>query len=208
VADSEGAVWSEVDKSRAELADFLDTLKADEWEKFSLCTAWKVRDVAGHLTMDVRPRTVLPGIIKKGFRFDKFNDDAAHENGKKPPSEHVSELRNLIGKRIRPPFTKTKDVLTDTLVHTQDIKRPLGRPNTFPAERWVIVADFVKDHRFYKTSKKRAGLKLKATDVDWSAGEGALVEGPIEAIVMALMGRTSALADLSGDGVETLRARL
>jgi uncharacterized protein (TIGR03083 family) len=208
VADSEGAVWSEVDKSRGELADFLDSLRADEWEKFSLCTAWKVKDVAGHVTMDVRPRTVLPGIIKKGFRFNKFNEDAAHENGKKSPSELVSELRNLIGQRIRPPFTKTKDVLTDTLVHTQDIKRPLGRPNTFPAERWVIVADFIKDHRFYGTTKKRAGLKLKATDVDWSVGEGPLVEGPIEAIVMALMGRAPALADLSGDGVETLRARL
>jgi uncharacterized protein (TIGR03083 family) len=208
VDGSEAAVWSEIDRSRAELADFLDTLKADEWEKFSLCTAWKVRDVTGHLTMDVRPRTIFPGLIKKGFRFNKFNDDAAHENGKKPPSEHVRQLRNLIGQRRRPPFTKTKDVLTDTLVHTQDIKRPLGQPNTFPAERWVTVADFIKDHRFYKTSKKRAGLKLRATDADWSAGEGALVEGPIEAIVMALMGRTSALADLAGDGVETLRARL
>lgn len=207
MADSEGAVWSEIDKSRGELADLLDSLKADEWDEFSLCTAWKVKDVAGHVTMDVRPRTVFPGIIKKGFRFNKFNEDTARENGKKPPSQLVSELRNLIGQRTRAPFTKTKDVLTDTLVHTQDIKRPLGRPNTFPAERWVIVADFIKDHRFYKTAKKRAGLKLKATDVDWSVGEGALVEGPIEAIVMALMGRTDALDDLSGPGVETLRSR-
>jgi uncharacterized protein (TIGR03083 family) len=208
MAGTDAEVWSDIDKSRGELADLLDSLKADEWDKFSLCTAWKVKDVAGHLTMDVRPRTIFPGLVKKGFRFNKFNEDAARENGRKPPAELVSDLRNLIGQRIRPPFTKTKDVLTDTLVHTQDIKRPLGRPNTFPTDRWVVVADFIKDHRFYGTTKKRAGLRLKATDVDWSVGEGALVEGPIEAIVMALMGRSPALADLSGDGVETLRSRL
>jgi hypothetical protein len=41
-----------------------------------------------------------------------------------------------------------------------------------------------------------------------TAGTGPEVRGPGEAIFMALNGRSAVLADLSGDGVATLAARL
>jgi hypothetical protein len=44
-------------------------------------------------------------------------------------------------------------------------------------------------------------------DTDWSHGEGAEVSGPIVSLVMAMTGRKGALADLSGDGVDTLSSR-
>lgn len=34
---------------RLDLADYLDTLAADDWERPSLCAGWTVRDVAGHV---------------------------------------------------------------------------------------------------------------------------------------------------------------
>jgi hypothetical protein len=52
------------------------------------------------------------------------------------------------------------------------------------------------------------GLRLVATDVDWTAGDGPEVTGPGEAILMAAAGRTDALDDLSGDGLATLRNRV
>jgi hypothetical protein len=52
------------------------------------------------------------------------------------------------------------------------------------------------------------GLRLEATDLDWRAGEGPLVTGKGEAIVMALAGRPQVLQELSGDGVDILKARL
>ena len=56
-------------------------------------------------------------------------------------------------------------------------------------------------------NKKRiAGLKLVATDMDWSCGEGLEVRGTGEALLMAMNGRTAALDDLSGEGLATLRA--
>ncbi len=43
--------WSAVTAVRLQIADLLDTLSAQEWDAPSLCTAWRVRDVAGHVAM-------------------------------------------------------------------------------------------------------------------------------------------------------------
>lgn len=63
--------------------------------------------------------------------------------------------------------------------------------------------------QFSTSSRKRAdGLRLAATDVEWSHGEGPEVHGTGEAILLALTGRPVVLDELTGDGVATLRARI
>jgi hypothetical protein len=52
------------------------------------------------------------------------------------------------------------------------------------------------------------GLRLVATDQEWSWGAGDRVTGRSEALAMALSGRAVALADLDGPGVEVFRRRL
>ncbi|HEX9546882.1 MAG TPA: hypothetical protein VF942_06065 [Acidimicrobiales bacterium] len=70
------------------------------------------------------------------------------------------------------------------------------------------MATFYKGSNLIIGAKKRiAGLKLTATDVDWSTGDGPDASGPILSLVMAMTGRKAALGDLSGPGVETLRSR-
>ena len=44
------AVWQTIDQERASLADLLDDLDQREWESPSLCTGWRVRDVAAAKT--------------------------------------------------------------------------------------------------------------------------------------------------------------
>jgi hypothetical protein len=71
---------------------------------------------------------------------------------------------------------------------------------------------------FLTTSRARAagflprgrldGLKLRASDGDWSSGSGALVTGTSEALVLSLTGRPALLGDLAGAGVPTLRRRV
>lgn len=51
------------------------------------------------------------------------------------------------------------------------------------------------------------GVRYEATDLDWSSGSGPLVQGTGEALLLAMTGRTVALEELRGDGVETLRRR-
>jgi len=52
------------------------------------------------------------------------------------------------------------------------------------------------------------GLRLVATDLDWSGGRGRLVQGPAEALLMAIAGRHGATEQLSGPGQPILAARI
>ena len=52
------------------------------------------------------------------------------------------------------------------------------------------------------------GIRFEATDLDWSAGDGAVARGPGEAILLTMTGRRIAVVDLVGPGVDTLRGRL
>jgi hypothetical protein len=51
------------------------------------------------------------------------------------------------------------------------------------------------------------GLAFHATDVGWTHGAGPGVDGPAEALVMALAGRVSGFDGLEGDGVTEFRSR-
>jgi hypothetical protein len=64
--------------------------------------------------------------------------------------------------------------------------------------RWPFTVAF--DAR-----RRLAGLRLEATDTQWAAGDGEVVEGPVEALLLLLTGRVAAARDrLSGPGVARL----
>lgn len=97
------------------------------------------------------------------------------------------------------------------VIHHQDMRRPLGADRTIPPERLVAVLDAVLTSIGGGNIGSRArakGLRLRATDVDWTRGAGPEVYGPGEALLMALAGRGVALADLHGTGKEILAARI
>ena len=50
------------------------------------------------------------------------------------------------------------------------------------------------------------GLRLVATDMSWSKGNGPEVHGTAEALLMAIAGRSSACGDLTGPGLTMLSA--
>jgi hypothetical protein len=50
-------------------------------------------------------------------------------------------------------------------------------------------------------------VTLQATDTDWSYGSGPVVAGPARALMLATTGRTAALDELTGPGLELLRSR-
>ena len=96
----------------------------------------------------------------------------------------------------------------ETLIHGEDIRRPLGIKREHPTDAVVRVADFYKGSNLIIGAKKRiAGLQLTATDTTWSHGTGPEVSGPILSLMMAMTGRKAALDDLSGEGVATLSSR-
>ena len=53
-----------------------------------------------------------------------------------------------------------------------------------------------------------ADLRFRATDQEWSWGDGAEVLGPSEALALGIAGRAAVLVDLDGPGVVALHRRL
>jgi uncharacterized protein (TIGR03083 family) len=204
-------VWGEVAASRTELADLCDSLTPEQWDAQTLCDDWKVRDIVGHLVESTEKMgfgTVFFGMVKHGFNINKMMASNGKEWGRKPTEELTKELRANAGSQITPPMTKPVDLLNDVVTHTQDIRRPLGLPGTIPEDRLRLVLDHAAEVSPILGNKKRiAGVQLIATDIDWKHGEGPEVRGTGEALLMAIGGRKSALDDLTGDGVATLRAR-
>ncbi len=93
-------------------------------------------------------------------------------------------------------------------MHGTDIRRPLGLSRDFPEPALVQVAGFFAGSNVLIGAKKRiTGLRLQATDADWSTGSGPEVSGPLLSLIMAMTGREAMLSDLSGDGVGQLRER-
>ena len=100
--------------------------------------------------------------------------------------------------------------LGETLVHAEDIRRPLGITHDYSVDAAIRLADFYTAlqpaHRVEEA--RRGSDPPRATDAEWSSGSGPEVTGPAMAIVMTMTGRTVALDELAGDGLETLRARM
>jgi hypothetical protein len=94
-------------------------------------------------------------------------------------------------------------------VHGEDIRRPLGIAHEYPLPEVArAIGLYARSNVIIRGKTRVAGLTLRATDTDYSLGSGPLVEGPAISLLLAASGRKSALADLSGPGVQTLRERL
>lgn len=203
-------MWRVLDSERARLADLLASLSEREWAQPSLCTGWTVRDVAAHLTL--APQTNVTGALVELVRargsFDRMVDRTARRHAARPVDQLVAELRGIVGSRRLAPGQKLADALMDVLVHGQDIALPLGRRHPMPLEAARSSAEHLWRIGFpFHTRTKLCGYRFSATDVDWAAGDGAVIQGPIEAILPLLAGRTATLPRLTGDGAAQLAAR-
>jgi uncharacterized protein (TIGR03083 family) len=202
-------IWAMIHRERAALADDLATLTPEQWDQPSQCEGWSVRDVVAHMTASamISPVAFFAKIVGSGFSLTRMqNKDIARERGASE-ADALERFRAQISSTKHPPGP-TDTWLGEAMIHAEDIRRPLGIEHEYDVDAAVRVADFYKGSNLVVGAKKRvAGLRLQAVDADWSHGDGPQVSGPVMSLVMAMTGRRAALADLSGDGVATLRAR-
>ncbi len=187
-------IWACIDEQRADLADLLDTLSAEQWETASLCPGWTVRHVAAHITQSTTNWGRLTfELLRSGFRFNAVTLRMARED-RRTPQEITAALRAMVGGRRRPPGTAVADPLMDVLVHGQDIAVPLGIERTMPTAQAVVVAERLWKMGFPFNARRRfPNVSFTATDADFSVGDGDVVRGPIQDIVMTLSGRRAGL---------------
>jgi uncharacterized protein (TIGR03083 family) len=202
-------IWTLVHAERAALAADLADLTDQQWATLTLCTEFTVRQVLAHLTAGASLNSVrwLAGVIRCRFDFDKQVAMRLAEQLGATPSETLERFRCIITSSIKPPLP-TVAMLGETIVHAEDIRRPLGIHRDYPMTTLTRLANYYQGSDLVVLAKGRiAGLRLQASDGPFASGSGPLVSGSTQALIMAMTGRVTYCDELDGDGVVALRAR-
>jgi uncharacterized protein (TIGR03083 family) len=210
--------WREIDGYRLRLVDLLSGLPDEDWRRPSLCAGWTVREALAHLTYQhITLGTAVPGLLRARGSTDRMiHDVAARRAARLSTVELIGRLRGLVGSRRHPPGVTWREALTDNLVHGQDIAVPLERRLDLPIGACAIAAERSYSMRWPPMPKSwpfhpRRGLRrfrLRATDTDWSVGEGPEVTAPIGDLLLLITGRLVVLPRLAGPGAAELASAL
>ncbi len=174
-----------------------------------MCAGLTVREVLAHLTAGASLNAVswLAGVIRCRFDFDKQVAMRLAEQLGATPADTLERFRHIVPSRTKPPLPAIA-MLGETIVHGEDIRRPLGIRRDHPIEVVTQVAEYYRGSDLVVVAKGRiGGLRLSADDGPFATGSGPLVSGPTLALTMAMTGRATYCDDLDGDGVEVLRSR-
>jgi uncharacterized protein (TIGR03083 family) len=203
------SIWPTIHAERDSLTDDLTGLTAEQWQTPSLCSGWSVHDVYAHLLSAAKmtPPRFFARFAAAGFNFDKFAAKQVAVEGAGGPDATMAAFRAARSRTSAPPGPKDT-WLGEAIVHGEDIRRPLGIKHSYPmADVTRTLAFYAKSNAIIGGKSRITGLTMKAADTDFAVGSGPVVEGPALALVLAATGRPSALAELSGPGLDTLRER-
>lgn len=209
-------LWAAIDSQRMRTADLLAGLSDNDWNCPSLCAEWTVRDVAAHLTLQ---QLTIGDVLRTAIRHPRVIGgvnrtirESARHRAEMPTQDMIAAIRAMVGSRKHNVGLSGAETLIDILVHGQDIAIPLGRELDMPTKATAFAATRVWDSLghgkarvFHRTPSGE--FRFRATDIDWAAGSGPEVTGPIGAILLLLTGRRAALTRLGGPGIDDLRRR-
>jgi uncharacterized protein (TIGR03083 family) len=201
--------WSLIHAERAALTADLSDLDDQRWATQSLCDLFTVREVLAHMTAgaSLGPVRWMAGVIRCRFDFDRQVAMRLAEHLGATPAETLNGFRDVISSSTKP-GVPVLAMLGETIVHSEDIRRPLGIEHDYPVATLTTLADYYQGSNLPVLTKKRAeGLHLTAADGPFTAGEGPEVSGPTLALIMAMAGRALYCDQLEGDGVTILRER-
>lgn len=205
-------LWAATASERASILETFEGLTDDQWDAPSLCGHWTVRQVLGHLVVAADPPTLrfLREVAKARGSFDVANDRLALAQAERPTAELIDTYRGLLSARNAPPGIGPRGPLSDVLLHSLDVRIPLGLPTERPPEHWGPAVELLFDRLASRVfvPPGRPSVRWVATDLDWSTGTGDEIHGPIADIGMAASGRPPRLDALTGPGVAAVEVWL
>ncbi|WP_019204372.1 maleylpyruvate isomerase family mycothiol-dependent enzyme [Tsukamurella sp. 1534] len=209
MAGADARLWDLTFRERAALADDLEPLTDQQWAAPSLCEGLTVREVVAHLTAGASDNPVVwfLGVLRNRFDFDANVAQRLAKRLGDDPADTLRRFRAVRASRTKAPIPVVA-MLGEAIVHGEDVRRPLGIGREYPVEALTRLAEFYSGSDLMLPSKTRAdGLRLVATDGDFTVGDGPEVAGTTLALVMALTGRRDYLPELSGDGAAEFASR-
>ncbi|MGV0837979.1 maleylpyruvate isomerase family mycothiol-dependent enzyme [Mycolicibacterium thermoresistibile] len=150
------------------------------------------------------PRLMRNMVTTRGD-IDRLNAGGLSDYADTGPERLVELMRRDAQPSGAGALYRGRVALIECLIHQQDIRRPLGRPRTIKPEALRISLDYARFNPVIGGARRTRGLRLVATDLDWSAGPASArapeVRGTGEALLLAMTGRGAVVADeLDGAG--------
>lgn len=199
--------WAAIEAERLSLADLLENLTPDQWEHASLCSEWRVRDVAAHVSMTPTApdaKTLARSLIRTRGNLWACGRDIARDHARRATADLVAQLRRDAAARTMPVVTNAQNILMDVLVHGQDIAVPLGIERDMPPEAALAGFERVWSMGWpFHARRRLRGFRLVAIDANLAVGEGVVVEGRLQDLLLMITGRHVA-GRLSGAGAGAL----
>ena len=194
---------------QAMLLDDLKTFSDDDWAATTVCDPWTPRQLVAHLTsMNSQTRwNFLKGLVANRFDFDAFLGEDMRRFDVGSNADILAAFERTVAEARPSPLPKIVPP-TESMIHADDIRRATGRPrNVDPQHVRPFLEPYMKSRPPVRGKKRVHDLRLRATDVEWSAGSGPEIAGPAFDLLLAIGGRGDALDNCEGDGVDILRRR-
>jgi uncharacterized protein (TIGR03083 family) len=202
---------------RQDLVATLETLKPEQWQAPSLCSEWRVVDVAAHLAWApvLGVGAGAAAMVRHGLSMNRMIARSAVGWSDRGRDAILAQLRDNAWTGATPIGMPPVAALADAVVHGMDVRRPLGLPARVPVEALGPLAEFSLRTPWPmnvvvggSARRRVAGVRLVATDADWTHGSGPDVLASAETLLLLLYGRPVAPSDLTGPGAGVLLARL
>lgn len=201
--------WSIVHAERQRLIDDLDPLTTGQWETPSLCPAWSVHDVLAHLVDTARTGKVgfVRSMVRAKGDFDLANEHGIARCKFDDPRQTLAGLQESLTLTKIPPANRATR-LVESIVHGEDIRRPLGLRGWYPVDGVREALSFqLKTAVSFGGGKERAEeLRLVDTESGMSWGIGLETCGTALDLLLAVSGRPVDPHLLTGPGAERLTA--
>jgi uncharacterized protein (TIGR03083 family) len=197
---------------RRHMADLFEGLTGEQLARRSLCDAWTMHEVAAHLAAYLRfgQLKILACMLAYAGDFAPGNQKLARWYARRPTADLVAMLRRHAESKTTPPRSGYDPILADLVLHDLDVRIPLGIARDIPEDRLAVTFHLLATvpSPGFAIGARLRGLRFETTDTGWAAGAGPVVRGSAEAVIMAMSGRTTGWAGLTGDGAELLRHRI
>jgi uncharacterized protein (TIGR03083 family) len=184
------------------LANLLEDAADEVWDAPSLCEGWRTREVVAHVTMPARydGAAFMAELQAANGDFTALSNAVAARDGALAAATLIANLRSPTLHEWQPPGGGVTGALTHCVVHQLDITEGVPLARRVPDDCITLVLDLVAapdgPNLF---GVDLSGVTLRASDLDWSVGSGALVSGPAQALALVASGRRLPAGRLEGE---------
>jgi uncharacterized protein (TIGR03083 family) len=166
-----------------------------------LSEGWRVREVVAHMTLPFRtstPRFVLEMVKARGD-FNRMADTTARRAAAAMSTDDLAaSMRDNAETPWKPPGGGFVGALPHQVIHGLDITVALGVDRPVPTDRMRLVLDGINARSVGFFGVDLAGVRLVADDLDWTYGNGEVLGGSAQDLLLVLCGRKLPAGRLTG----------